>query len=296
MQMTVEIDVYEKRSYAGFAREAIFQIYNERRLLLAMIRRDIRARYKNTALGWLWSLIRPLISLAVYIFVIGKILGASKGTQDFGLYVFTGFLSYTTFVNISVGVMKSAVDNADLIKKINFPRIFLPLASCSVALIDTLINFGVLLLGYVIYGSWPAPEQLLLLPVAFSIVVLYGLSIGLVGAVINVRIRDFGYLFEILINLGIWLTPMLYTYNFVLEAFKNNLFYLRLYLLNPMANVVIEFQKALWPPAADDSISAGIFPGQLGVRLILLALSGIIMFFFAVGFYMAKSRKFSEFL
>jgi ABC-2 type transport system permease protein len=226
--------------------------------------------------------------------VVGKILGASKGTQDFGLFVFSGYLAYTLFISFSVGSMKSVVDNADLIKKINFPRIFLPLSAGVVACTDAALNFVVLLIGYSIYGNWPSISQVSLLPLAFLVVVLLGLAVGMWGAVINVKYRDFGYLFETVINLGIWLTPMLYGYSFVLNAFKDNLLYLQLYLANPMANVVMEFQHALWPPAANPLVADQLFPGRLGLRLFVLLIFSLISFLCALSYFTRKSQKFSE--
>jgi ABC-2 type transport system permease protein len=289
-----EENLYRKKTILASSLFGLTAIFTQRQLFLSMAKRDLRARYRNTSLGWIWSLIRPLISLFVYMLVVGKILGASKGTQDFGLFVFSGFLAYTLFVSFSIGSMKSVIENADLIKKINFPRIFLPLCAGVVACADALLNFLVLLVGYSLYGAWPSLHQLALLPIAFLVVIFLGLAVGMWGAVINVKYRDFGYLFETVINLGIWLTPMLYGYSFVLNAFKENALYLWLYLANPMANVVIEFQRALWPPAADPEIANQLFPGQLGLRLLVLLFVSAFLFLIASGYFVRKSQKFSE--
>jgi ABC-2 type transport system permease protein len=286
--------MYQKKSKLGYIHEGLSSLYLQRDLFFMMAKRDLRSRYRNTSLGWIWSLIRPLIALSVYMIVVGQFLGASQGTKSYGLFVFSGFLAYTLFVNFSVGAMKSVVDNAELVKKINFPRLFLPLSAGVVACTDAILNFAVLILGFLIYGSWPSITQLALLPLAYLIVLLFGLAVGIWGAVINVKYRDFGYLFETIVNLGIWLTPMMYSYAFVLKSLESNQVLLKLYLLNPMSNVVIQFQRSLWPPASDAITAENLFPGRLGLRLGLLLLGAALAFLSAIAFYIPRSRKFSE--
>jgi ABC-2 type transport system permease protein len=226
--------------------------------------------------------------------VVGKILGTSKGIQDFGLFVFSGFLAYQIFVNTSLVAMRSVVENSELVKRISFPRIFLPISAAVVALTDAMLNFAVLFVGYVYYGSWPSLLQLKYLPLAFCIAYSFGLAVGIWGAVLNTKLRDLGQLFEVLVNLGIWLTPIFYSYTFVARAFKEDTLLLNLYLYNPMVNAVLAFQKALWPPASLVDVSIELFPGRMDVRLATLTVLGVLTLMISLGFFTSKANRFSE--
>ena len=289
-----EVSLYKKNRLIRSVFETILVIIQQRGLLFSMARRDLRARYRNTVLGWVWSLVRPLVTLLVYMIVVGKILGTSKGIQDFGLFVFSGFLAYQIFVNTSLVAMRSVVENSELVKRISFPRIFLPISAAVVALTDAMLNFAVLFVGYVYYGSWPSLLQLKYLPLAFCIAYSFGLAVGIWGAVLNTKLRDLGQLFEVLVNLGIWLTPIFYSYTFVARAFKEDTLLLNLYLYNPMVNAVLAFQKALWPPASLVDVSIELFPGRMDVRLATLTVLGVLTLMISLGFFTSKANRFSE--
>ena len=247
-------------------------------LLQLLVTRELRTRYRGSYLGWVWALARPLVMLLIYGLIVGVFLGAARSIPDFMIFIFVGLIAWNIFLSIVMGSINSVISNGALLSKARFPRILLPLAAAVVALVDALILGAVLLIGYVIVGDWPQLSSLIYLLPSLVGVILFGLALGILLSAVNVYVRDTGFLADIGLQVGFWLCPILYSYSFVVNAATSyglpTDWVTRIYLLNPMANGVLGFQRALWPPASTPEGAALSFPGELGARLwILVALS-----------------------
>ena len=267
-------------------------------LFQALIMRELRTRYRGSYLGWLWALAKPLVMLLIYALIIGVFLGAARSIPNFMIFIFVGLICWNLFTAIVTGSILSVTSSSSLIAKVNFPRILLPLASIVVALVDTAIQFGVLIIGFIIVGAWPSLSGLAYLVPSLAVVLLFGLAAGLVLSAMNVYVRDVGFMTEIALQVGFWLCPILYSYAFVVDAISSyglpTEWVTRIYLANPMANAVLGFQRALWPPESTPEGSAQAFPGELGLRLGVLVVLGCLSVAVAGYLFNRMSRNFAQ--
>lgn len=250
------------------------EVWAYRELLGQLIRKELKVKYKDSVLGFVWTLLRPLLQLLIYSVAIGFFLGTSKSIPIFGIYLFTGLLAWTLFTDIIGGCTGAIVGNAGLVKKVYFPRELFPLSVVGAALVNFALQLVVLLLGYIVYWSWPKPSNLLLIPLALVALILFATALGLVLASANVYLRDMTYLVEVGLLLWFWMTPIVYDWTkvkgqLVDSAGLTTLFHL--YLANPMANVVLAFQRALWPGGLTEKGAPFYYSGNLYLRLGVLA-------------------------
>ncbi len=227
---------------------SVAEIWACRELLGNLVRKELKVKYKDSVLGFLWSLARPLLLLMIYWLVFGKFLRA--GIPNFAFYLFSGLVAWDFFSSTLGAATTSVIANAGLIKKVYFPREILPLAAVGAGLVNfalqVVVLFGVLLaFGYDFWGT-----NLLLLPVAVLALVLFATAMGLLLAAANVYLRDVQHLLEVFLLLWFWLTPVVYPINVALESLaRYRLLGFRLstvYLLNPLTNIVIGFQRAIY--------------------------------------------------
>lgn len=231
----------------GFA-AAVRDIFRYRELLVNLVRKELKVKYKDSALGFLWSLARPLFLLMVYWLVFGKFLRA--GIPNFAFYLFSGLVAWDLFSSTVGASTVSVVGNAGLIKKVYFPREILPLAAVGAALVHFALQLVVLFAVLLVFRFDFFGVNLLLLPVAVVALVIFMTSVGLILAAANVYLRDIQHLIEVFLLLWFWLTPIVYPVNFALKALsKHSLLGIDLatiYLLNPMTNIVLAFQRAIY--------------------------------------------------
>lgn len=247
-------------------------IWAQREMLDLLIRRDLKARYKDSALGFLWSLIKPLTQLVIYYVVMGKFLGAARGIPDFAIYIFTGLTVYSLFSEIISSTTGSIVGNSGLIKKIYLPREIFPLASVGSALFNYLIQFSILIAATLVLGTFTlSPNLLFILPSLF-VVIVYGLAFGLLLSAVNVYMRDIQYLVEVGLMVMLWASPIVYSWSMVRDQVGNSLI-LDVYTNNPVTLAVLGFQRALWSGGTDSANS----PENLLLRLVIAGIAGVIL-------------------
>lgn len=267
-------------------------------LLQLLVLRELRTRYRGSYLGWIWSLARPLVMLLIYGLIIGVFLGAARSIPDFMIFIFVGLIAWNLFLAIVMGAINSVIANGPLLSKASFPTILLPLASASVALVDTLILSIVLIVGYVLTGDWPQWDDLAYLLPSLLGVLVFGLALGLLLSAINVYVRDVGFLTDIALQVGFWLCPILYSYKFVVEAASSyglpTELVTRVYLLNPVANSVLGFQQALWPPGGTAAGGSMVFPGELWLRLWVVLLVGIVFLIVSIMLFTRLAKNFAQ--
>ena len=253
------------------------EIFGHRQLLLLLTRRDLEVRYRGSFLGFLWTLIKPLIMLAVYYVILGQVLGAARGIEGFGIYVFSGLTIYMLFSD-SVGASAgSIVNNAGLVKKIYMPREIFPLAAIGGAAFMFAMQMLVLVGAIILLQQWPQPAGLLYLLPAIFLILVYVTAIGLVLSALNVYLRDIQYLTEILLVLMMWGSPIVYSWQMVagvIDRFNLPGWFLEVYTNNPLTLAVLGFHKAMWGGGGPAD-----YPPDLAERMAVAGVVGLIVLF-----------------
>lgn len=269
------------------------EISARREVLLNLIRRELKVKYAASVLGAVWSLLNPIVYLAVFTFVT-KVLGAS--VPDFPVYLLSGLLAWNLFSTAVGAGSRSVVDNANLVKKVAFPREILPLASIGVAIVDYGLQTGVLLLYMLVSGFGFHVPELALLPLAFVTLLAFSAALTFWLAAANVRYRDVGHLLGIALLVWFWVTPIVYAAALVQEQLEGNRVLWALYFVNPLASIVGGFQRALYGVVGSGE-SAALFDVSLAwlaaVMLVVLAVS-LILLRLTWGYYFTRSGDFAE--
>lgn len=230
--------------------QSIAGIWRYRELLVNLVRKDLKVRYKNSSLGVIWSMVNPLMYLVVFYVVFQLVLKA--GIPYFPVFLLTGLLAWNLFSASLAGSTGSITGNASLVNKVWFPREILPLATIGANLVHFLIQAGVLVAALVVFRfdvDWgyvwlvvPALVALLLLTAALSIFL----------AAANVYARDTQHLLELALLAWIWMTPIIYPWDLQARQLEESGASPMLTLLNPMTSIVLAFQRSLYGIAVND--------------------------------------------
>lgn len=263
MPEPVEIIIEPGRGALNYWRD----LWLYRELFQVLAWRDIAVRYKQTVIGGLWAVIRPLLTMIVFTIVFGHIAGLpSDGAAPYALMVFAGLLPWTFFAMALNEASNSLIGNANLISKVYFPRLIVPAAAVMVALADFLISF-VVLVGLLVWYRFTPDTRILLLPLFMLMAVLASLGPGLWLAALNVRYRDFRYIIPFIVQLGLYVSPVGFSASVVPPEWR------LLYSLNPMVGVIDGFrwcilsgQGALYVPGLALSLGVVAFFLWLGLR------------------------------
>lgn len=271
---SVPLDTIGSRSRALVgAWKSICDIGSQKEMLGLLVRRDLKARYKDSALGFLWSLIRPITQLIIYYVVVGKFLGAARGIPDFAIYIFAGLTAYTLFSEIVASSTASIIGNAGLIKKIYLPREIFPLASVGSASFNFLIQLSILIVAVLIVGSESLGWDVLYFFPSFMVLLVYGTALGLLMSALNVYLRDVQYLVEVAVMVLMWASPIVYSWAMVRDILGNGIL-LNIYTGNPITLSVLGFQQAFWTAGEGTPI-----PDNLLLRLTVTFVVGLVLLF-----------------
>jgi len=229
-------------------------------LLRNLVRKDLKVKYKGSTLGFAWSLANPLLLLVVYTFVFQIVL--KSGIPRFGIYLMSGLLIWNAFSGSVSSACGAVVANANLVKKVRFPLAVLPLSAVGFAAVHFLLQLAVLFVVIVILGySLIGPGLLLLVP-AGAVALTFTVALSLLVSALNVRYRDTSHLLDVALLAWFWLNPMVYAFGLIQNRLHD---WTWVYLLNPMAVVVISFQRAIYhlpagyqPPAGSSTGSSNI--------------------------------------
>ena len=258
----------------------IREIFQRRELLQLLVRRDLQARYRDSFLGFLWTVIRPIILFLMYYVVLGKFLRAADGVPDFAVYLFAGLTLYGFFNEMVVSATGSILANSGLVKKIYLPREIFPLASIGGAGFMFLVQCVVLLIAALIFRALPAdPAQMLWFFPSVALILVYGLALGLLLSAVNVYLRDVQYLLDVVVMLAMWASPIVYTWGMVKGAFESfNLppWVFEIYQNNPITLGVLGFHRAFWGGG-----TAADYPTDLGLRILIAFIIGVVLVFMA---------------
>lgn len=290
--------VNEPKRFASGTWDDLRAVWEHQELLGALVARELRARYKGAAFGWAWALVRPLVMLLVYGLAVGVFLGAGQTIPQFMIFIYCGLLAWTLFSTIVMGSISTLVANGALLTRARFPSLLLPLSVVVAAIVDFLLQASVLGVGYLIFQDLPDLRALLWLPPALLVLVLFALGLGLALSALNVYVRDVGFLADVSLQVGFWLAPILYAYGQVVQGAQEfglaSDVVTRVYMLNPMANVVIAFQRALWPAASTEQAAAFAFPGDLELRLTCFAAFSLLLAWLGMRIHVKLSSNFGQ--
>lgn len=243
-------------------------IWAYRFFIISSIKTEFRSRFARSSLGGVWMVLHPLAQVAIYALVLSAVLAAKLPGIDnqyaYAIYLMAGTLGWSLFAEVfgrSLGVF---VDNGNLLKKMAFPKIALPLIVTGSALVNNLLLFGAVLVVFGLLGHMPT-LQLLWLPVLMTVTLALAIGLGLTLGIINVFVRDIGQIVPIILNFWFWLTPVVYVSAMIPEKYHHIL------MLNPMSGIVMGYQNILVYNKAPD-ISTLLYPATIAVVALSLAL------------------------
>jgi lipopolysaccharide transport system permease protein len=222
------------------------ELWEYRELLYFLTWRDIKVRYKQTVLGAAWAVIQPLFMMLVFSLFFGKLAGLPSDGIPYPVFAFCGLLPWQLFANSLTQASNSLVGSQNLITKVYFPRLVVPISAVLGGLVDFAIAF-VLLLGMMFYYGIVPGWQIVVLPGLVLLVVLASLGVGLWLSALNVQYRDVRYTISFLVQFWLFATPVAYPSSIVPEKWRV------LYALNPMVGVVDGFR---WALLGSDTLSA----------------------------------------
>jgi lipopolysaccharide transport system permease protein len=241
------------------------ELWRYRELFLILAWRDLAVRYKQTAIGVMWALIRPLFGLLIFTIIFGRVAGLpSEGSAPYALMVFAGMLPWTFFSTGLVEASYSLANNANLLSKVYMPWLIVPTATIVVALVEFLIGFCILLALLVWYQFLPG-WQIVLLPAFVIFLFIATVGPSLWSTALNVRYRDFRYVVPFLVQFGLYVSPVGFTSSIVPEHWRV------FYSINPMVGIIDGFRWCIlgsepYLPGLAMSASAAGFFLWLGIR------------------------------
>jgi lipopolysaccharide transport system permease protein len=260
--------IYIKPS-KGLAALNLRDLWMYRELIYFMIWREVKVRYKQTMLGAAWAIIQPVLTMIVFTFLFGRIAKLpTDGNIPYPIFSYTALLPWGLFVAALNQASRSLTSNQNMVSKIYFPRLVLPLASVLSGLIDFIIAFVILIGLMIYYRIAPSINVLWALPLFLVLTIITALGVALWLSAINVQYRDVNYALPFMTQFWLFATPVAYSSNLISEKWR------LVYSLNPMAGVVNGFRWALL--GVGNGPDAGLWI-SVGIALLVL-ISGLFYF------------------
>lgn len=231
------------RPSSGWQAINVSQLWLYRDLLMTLAIRDVKLRYRQTALGAIWVVLQPLLGAGILSFVFNRIASVPTGKIPPFLFAFVGMLGFTVFSSTLTKASSSLVGNAQLVSKVFFPRLVLPLSTVLSTLVDFCVSLAMLIVLMVIFRITPT-AQLLLLPVWLFLILLLSLGCGLIAAALTVSYRDVQYILPVAVNFLTFASPIAYAGSFVMSKLPANL-QPTYFFLNPLASLLEAFRWSL---------------------------------------------------
>ncbi len=235
-------------------------------LLLTLAYRDLKVRYAQTVLGFLWAAIQPLTTLLIFTLVFAKVAKVDTGSIPYPLFALAGMSGWTYFAFVMSQAGSSIVSAQGMISKIYFPRLIIPISKALVGLVDFGITFA-FMIGLMFYYGFAPGLNILFFPVFLILAIISGLTIGIWLSALTVRFRDFQQIVPFMVQLGMYATPVAYPASLVPEKYQF------VYFLNPMAGVVEGFR---WSLLGGNEPNSLIFLSS--ALIIILFISGLYFF------------------
>ncbi len=267
----VEVPTIVIEPSRGWVSLQLRNLWEYRELLYFLVWRDVKVRYKQTILGILWIILRPVVSMVVFSVLFGGLLKVPSGGVPYPIFAYAALLPWNYFAGSLNRSSTSVVNSAQLITKVYFPRLVIPISGVLSGLVDFGVAFLVLVGLMVYYGIAPT-RAALLLPGFLLLAMATALGFGMWLSALNVRFRDVQYLVPYLIQIWMYVTPVIYGSTLIPERFRF------LLGLNPMTGVVEGFRWALLGNHLADAHPPGfLFPVSIAISLAVLV-SGAVFF------------------
>lgn len=251
------------------------ELWAYRELLWVLTRRDVTVRYKQTALGAAWAIIRPLTAMLIFSVTFGRLAKMPSDGSPYPLFVYVGLLPWTFFSSTVSASAQSLVGASQLVSKVYFPRLIIPLSSLGAACVDLLVSSVILLLMMVWYGvGWGA--HLLLAPVLVLVLVLTSVGVGTLLSALTVAYRDFIHVTPFLLQVWMYATPVVFPISLVPERWRWVVW------LNPLSGIVGGFRSAFLGQPPD------------WMALALSVLTSIAIFFASTFYFERVERRFAD--
>lgn len=263
-------------------------LWSQRELVQLLVQREIKSRYKDSALGVVWSLFRPLVQLLIFYIAVGKFLGAERSIPEFAIFVFAGLTAWGLFYEVLQGATGSIVSNAGLIKKVYLPREIFPLAATGSALFNFGIQFIVLFAATAVLGQIPLSIEFLYAPLGALLLLCFSFAVGLLFSALNVYFRDMQHLVEVLLLVLFWSSPIVYSYAFVNDILQGN-WLEQIYLANPITIGIMGVQKGMWIAGSDQA-----WPADLTLRLVVMTLLSVLFIWIAQRIFARLEGNFAQ--
>jgi lipopolysaccharide transport system permease protein len=251
----------------GWAPLDLRELARAHELLYFLVLRNLKLRYKQTLLGAAWAVLQPVLTMAVFTLVFGRLARLSSDGLPYPVFALAALVPWTYFANALTQAGNSLVDQHQLLTKVYFPRLLLPLAAVIAGLVDLAIAFALLLLVLAWYGMVPS-IRLLAAPLLTLVALASALAPGIWLAALNVRYRDIRYVIPFLVQIWLFATPVAYSSSLVPERWR------ALYGLNPMVGVVDGFRWMIHP--GDRPLGAEF--GVSVASIVILLAAGLYVF------------------
>ncbi len=269
-------DVISIRSTRGWSTLNLRDLWKYRELLYFMVWRDIKVRYKQAVLGVAWAFLMPVVNIVIFTFVFGNLFHQNQGGVDYPLLSAAGLLPWGLFASGLTRCSSSLIGNTNLITKVYFPRLIIPISSVLSGLVDFMISFLIVLVLMIYFHAPLTWNMFWLIPLTL-LVILTALSVGLWLSALNVQYRDIQHIVPFLITTWMYASPVAYSASLVTGRIMRIV-----YGLNPMAGVIQGFRWA---------IMGGDSPGELFVVSIIMVL---VLFISGLFYFRRMERTFAD--
>ena len=263
---------------AGKSEKNYFRdLWRYKELFYFLAWRDILVRYKQTVIGVAWSIIRPILTMVVFTIIFGKIAKLPSADAPYPILVFTALLPWQFFSNALQESSNSLISNANMISKIYFPRIIMPISSMIVALVDFAISFILLAIIMGFYRFVPS-WKIVFMPLFLLLAIIVSTGAGLLVSALNVKYRDFRYIVPFIIQFGLYISPVGFSSNTIPGKWRI------LYSLNPMVGVIDGFRWSI--------IGKGVQFYMLG--FVISIILTLILFIVAIIYFRKTEKTFAD--
>jgi ABC-2 type transport system permease protein len=283
-------------------RKRLREIWLSRELLIYLVRTEIKVKYKNSALGLVWSMVAPAMTLAIYFFVFQIVLG--NHTPNFVIFLFAGLLLWNLF---SLGVLTGTgvvVNNAGIVKKVSFPREILSLAAVGSACVFFFFQAIVMVLFMIVLHSGPDWSYLPVMLLALVTGIVLASAIAVLLSSVNVYLRDTQHLIEVILTAWFWACPIVYLYQEQIAKRLGPKGLTWVYFLNPMVPLILSFQRCIYAHPTTHAVVSGVYTTfyvlpekgmgwYVGLDLAVLSLS-LVLFLIALAVFGRLEGNFAE--
>ncbi|MCJ7436640.1 MAG: ABC transporter permease [Acidimicrobiia bacterium] len=280
--------------------QQLVDLWRSRALLALLVRTELKVKYKNSVLGFAWSMLNPALYLVVFFVVFQIILGS--GIPNFPIFLLSGLLVWNLFGAALGGGTRAITGAAAIVKKVSFPRSVLPLSSVGAGLVHFFFQSAVLIVALVVFQHPVGWRYLWLVPLALGVLLILASALAVFLGAVNVSLRDTAHFVELALLAWFWMTPIVYPFPLVADRASP---LVNLYFLNPVVWVVIAFQRAIYNRAVAVKVTDGtrtvtkILPVDVtgwwyAWHLLIVGAVSIVLFLVALAYFGRREGDFSE--